>query len=69
MKKTSFVCAILASALLAGACGGNKAQPAAPAAGSDMTAPAGGSGSGTGSDMAAPPAGGSGSGTGTGSSG
>ena len=60
MKKTSFVCAILASALLAGACGGKKAQPAAPTGG-DM-APAGGSGSG--SDMA-PPAGGSGSGSGS----
>ena len=61
MKKTSFVCAILASALLAGACGGNKAQPASPpAGGSGDMAPAGGSGSG--SDMA-PPAGGSGSGS------
>ena len=61
MKKTSFVCAILASALLVGACGGNKAQPAAPSGGSGEMAPAGGSGSG--SDMAAPPAGGSGSGS------
>jgi hypothetical protein len=60
MKKTSFVCAILASALLAGACGGKKSQPAAPTGGSGDMAPAGGSGSG--SDMA-PPAGGSGSGS------
>jgi ABC-type glycerol-3-phosphate transport system substrate-binding protein len=46
MKKTSFVIAILASALLAGACG-KKTQPAAPTtppAGSDGMA---GSGEGT----------------------
>ncbi len=38
MKKTSFVIALLASALLAGACGGKKSNTAAPAptAGSDM---------------------------------
>lgn len=58
MKKTSFVVAILASALLAGACGKKKepANPTAPAAGSDTgsaagsgdaTAPAAGSGSGS----------------------
>jgi len=52
MKKTSFVIAILASALLAGACGKKKdaATPTPPAAGSDMPAagsdaPAAGSGS------------------------
>lgn len=58
MKKTSFVVAILASALLAGACSKKKdaAAPTAPAAGSDMgsaapadpnaaPAPAAGSGS------------------------
>jgi hypothetical protein len=46
MKKTSFVIAILASALLAGACGKKKdaAAPTTPAAGSDIT-PAAGSGS------------------------
>jgi nitrous oxide reductase accessory protein NosL len=57
MKKTSFVIAILASALLAGACGKKKdaaapAPPAAgsaeaPAAGSGDTTPAAGSGSGS----------------------
>ena len=58
MKKTSFVVAILASALLAGACGKKKdaANPTPPAAGSDAgsaagsgdaTAPAAGSGSGS----------------------
>jgi len=53
MKKTSFVIAILASALLAGACGKKKdaAAPTPPAGGSDMgsaagsDAPAAGSGS------------------------
>jgi len=47
MKKTSFVIAILASALLAGACG-KKKEPAAPTppAGSEM-----GSGAGSGSEM------------------
>lgn len=42
MKKTSFVIAILASALLAGACGGKKEAPASP------TPPAGDMGSGSG---------------------
>lgn len=48
MKKKSFVIAILASALLAGACGKKKepAAPAPPAAGSDV-----GSAAGSGSDM------------------
>lgn len=57
MKKTSFVIAILASALLAGACGKKKdaAAPMAPAMGSDM-------GSAMGSDAMAP-AMGSGSGS------
>ena len=43
MKKTSFVIAILASALLAGACGKKKdaAAPMTPAAGSDMGSAAG----------------------------
>ena len=58
MKKTSFVIAILASALLAGACGKKKdaAAPMPPAAGSSE-APAAGSGdapaagSGSGSSM------------------
>jgi hypothetical protein len=55
MKKTSFVIAILASALLAGACGGKKAAPVTPpAGGSDM-------GSAAGSGEATAPAGGSGS--------
>jgi nitrous oxide reductase accessory protein NosL len=52
MKKTSFVIAILAAALLAGACGKKKdpATPTPPAAGSDAPAmgsdaPAAGSGS------------------------
>jgi nitrous oxide reductase accessory protein NosL len=52
MKKTSFVIAILASALLAGACGKKKdaAAPTPPATGSDAPAagsdaPAAGSGS------------------------
>jgi PBP1b-binding outer membrane lipoprotein LpoB len=60
MKKTSFVIAILASALLAGACSKKKdaaAPMTPPAAGSDMNAPAAGSG-----DMNAPAAG-SGSGS------
>ena len=59
MKKTSFVIAILASAMLAGACGGKKAAPASPPPAGDMgsAAPAGGSG-----DM------GSGAGSGSGSS-
>ena len=53
MKKTSFVIAIVTSALLAGACGKKKdaAAPTPPAAGSDMA------GSAAGSDMAAPMAG------------
>lgn len=57
MKKTSFVIAILASAMLAGACS-KKKEPAAP------TAPAAGSaeGSAAGSGEAAAPAAGSGSG-------
>ena len=59
MKKTSFVIAILASALLAGACG-KKKEPAAPApppaAGSEAGSAAGsgsdmGSGAGSGSAM------------------
>lgn len=55
MKKTSFVIAIVASALLAGACGKKKDAAApmtppaagsdAPAAGSGSDAPAAGSGS------------------------
>ena len=55
MKKTSFVIALLASALLAGACGGKKSNTAAPApaAGSDMGSAAGsadaGSAAGSGS--------------------
>lgn len=50
MKKTSFVIALLASALLAGACGGKKSNTAAPApaAGSD-TGSAAGSGAEAGS--------------------
>ncbi len=57
MKKTSFVIAILASALLAGACGKKKdaAAPTPPAAGSGE-APAAGSGD-------TPPAAGAGSGS------
>jgi nitrous oxide reductase accessory protein NosL len=54
MKKTSFVIAILASALLAGACGKKKdaAAPMAPAADTGSAAgsgdmPAAGSGSGS----------------------
>ena len=49
MKKTSFVIAILASALLAGACG-KKPAPAAPTGGSaeGSAAPAEGSGGGSG---------------------
>jgi hypothetical protein len=59
MKKTSFVIAIVTSALLAGACGKKKdaAAPMTPpaagsdmagsAAGSDMTVPAGGSAAGS----------------------
>jgi nitrous oxide reductase accessory protein NosL len=56
MKKTSFVIAILASALLAGACGKKKdaAAPTPPAAGSDM-------GSAAGSDMGSAAGSGSGS--------
>jgi nitrous oxide reductase accessory protein NosL len=53
MKKTSFVIAIVTSALLAGACGKKKdaaAPMTPPAAGSDM-------GSAAGSDMTAPSAG------------
>ena len=60
MKKTSFVIAILASALLAGACGGKKDAPASP-----TPPPAGDMGSAAGSgggDM------GSGGGSGSGSS-
>jgi|GraSoiStandDraft_24_1057298.scaffolds.fasta_scaffold472184_2 hypothetical protein len=59
MKKTSFVIAILASALLAGACGGKKDAPASP-----TPPPAGdmGSAAGSGGDM------GSGAGSGSGSS-
>lgn len=52
MKKTSFVIAIVTSALLVGACGKKKdaaAPMTPPAAGSDMA------GSAAGSDMAAPP--------------
>jgi len=57
MKKTSFVCALLASALLAGACGKKKdtASPTPPP--TEM-----GSAAGSGSDM------GSGGGSGSGSS-
>lgn len=57
MKKTSFVCAILASAMLAGACGGKKAAPASPPPAGDTPPAAGsgepgaGSGSGSGSAM------------------
>ena len=59
MKKTSFVIAILASALLAGACGKKKdaAAPTPPAAGSAEPPAAGsgdmtpGAGSGSGSAM------------------
>ncbi|HET7505790.1 MAG TPA: hypothetical protein VFK02_32450 [Kofleriaceae bacterium] len=57
MKKTSFVIAILAAALLAGACGKKKdaAAPMTPAAGSgEMGSGSGGemgSGSGSGSAM------------------
>jgi hypothetical protein len=63
MKKTSFVVAILASALLAGACGKKKdaAAPMTPAAGS---AEGSAMGSGDGSAM-----GGSGAATGSGSGG
>jgi PBP1b-binding outer membrane lipoprotein LpoB len=51
MKKTSFVIAILVSALLAGACSKKKepAAPTPPAAGADMGS--GDMGSGAGSDM------------------
>jgi hypothetical protein len=58
MKKTSFVIAIVTSALLAGACGKKKdaaAPMTPPAAGSDMSAPA------AGSDAPAAPMAGSGS--------
>jgi hypothetical protein len=58
MKKTSFVIAILASALLGGACGGKKAAPAQPPAGETGTPPPPATGSG---DM------GSGAGSGSGS--
>jgi hypothetical protein len=57
MKKTSFVIAILASAMLAGACGGKKAAPASPPPAGDMGSAAGsgdmgsGAGSGSGSSM------------------
>jgi PBP1b-binding outer membrane lipoprotein LpoB len=57
MKKTSFVIAILASALLAGACG-KKKEPAAP------MAPAAGSADGS-AAPAEPPAAGSGVGSGS----
>jgi nitrous oxide reductase accessory protein NosL len=58
MKKTSFVIAILASALLAGACGKKKdaATPTPPATGSDAPAA-----TGSGDAPATPPATGSGS--------
>jgi hypothetical protein len=61
MKKTSFVVAILASALLAGACGKKKdaATPMTPAAGS---AEGSAMGSGDGSAMGSGAAAGSGSG-------
>ncbi|HEX2685003.1 MAG TPA: hypothetical protein VHN14_00210 [Kofleriaceae bacterium] len=54
MKKTSFVIAILASALLAGACGKKKdaMAPTTPPAGSDS-----GSAAGSGEGMTPPPAG------------
>jgi len=58
MKKTSFVIAILASALLAGACG-KKKEPAAPAPAGDMGSAAGSGDMGSG-DMGS--AAGSGSG-------
>ncbi|HEX7843930.1 MAG TPA: hypothetical protein VF469_40925 [Kofleriaceae bacterium] len=48
MKKTSFVIAILASALLAGACG-KKKEPAAPTPPPAETGSAAGSGSDAGS--------------------
>jgi hypothetical protein len=57
MKKTSFVIAILASAMLAGACGGKKAAPASPPPAGDMGSASGsgdmgsGAGSGSGSSM------------------
>jgi len=54
MKKTSFVIAILASAMLAGACGGTKAP--------DKTTPPAGENAGSGSGEA-PAAAGSGSGS------
>ena len=60
MKKTSFVIAIVTSALLAGACGKKKdaaAPMTPPAAGSDMA------GSAAGSDIAAPPMAGSAAGS------
>jgi hypothetical protein len=60
MKKTSFVISILASALLAGACGGKKAAPAQPPAGDMASPPPAAAGSG---DM------GSGAGSGSGSGG
>jgi ABC-type glycerol-3-phosphate transport system substrate-binding protein len=56
MKKTSFVIAILASALLAGACG-KKKEPAAPM----MNQPAGSDGSAAGSGEGTMPSAGSGS--------
>lgn len=59
MKKTSFVIAILASALLGGACGGKKSAPAQPPAGDMGSAPPPPA-AGSGSDM------GSGAGSGSG---
>jgi hypothetical protein len=59
MKKTSFVIAILASALLGGACGGKKAAPATPPAGETGTPPPPATGSG--SDMGSAAGSGSGS--------
>jgi len=62
MKKTSFVIAILASALLAGACGGNKNKaPASPPAGETGTAPPPAN-AGSGGDMGSATGSGSGSG-------
>jgi len=58
MKKTSFVIAILASALLAGACGGKKEAPAAPTPPAGDMGSAAGSGSG---DMGSAAGSGSGS--------
>jgi hypothetical protein len=58
MKKTSFVIALLSSALLAGACG-KKKEPAAP------MAPAAGSAEGSAAPSEPPPAAGSGMGSGS----